>query len=150
MWPPSRTLASSHTRTANSHALKGTASMLAIAITPLSFSASTADAKQRLKGTFGGSAAVELFACPTTKSSLRYEQSVLGGQARRCLTNAETGARYPATSEYYDLLPSASTTIDLGGLAAELRGALQVDMQTQFFRTPAMAFLYERGWRQVS
>ena len=21
-------------------------------------------------------------------------------------------------------------------------------MQTQFFRTPAMAFLYERGWRQ--
>jgi len=120
--------------------------MLAIAIAPLSFSASTADAKQRLKGAFG--APVELLACPTTKSALRYEQSVLGGQARRCLTSAETGARYPDAGAYYDLLPSASTTIDLGGLAAELREALQVDMQTQFFRTPAMAFLYERGWRQ--
>ena len=122
--------------------------MLTFAIAPYSISVSTADAKQRLKGTFGSGAAVELLACPSTKSVLRYEQSVLGGQTRRCLTSAETGARYPAAGEYYDLLPSASTTIDLGGLATELRDALQVDMQTQFFRTPAMAFLYERGWRQ--
>ena len=123
--------------------------MLAIAVSPLSFSASTAtDPKQRLKGAFGGGATVELLACPTTKSELRYEQSVLGGQERRSLRSAKTGARYPADDGYYDLLPSASTTIDLGGLAEELRDALQVDMQTQFFRTPVMAFLYERGWRQ--
>ena len=95
--------------------------MLALGVAPLSFSASTADAKQRLKGAFGSDAAVELLACPTTKSVLRYEQSVLGGQARRCLTNSETGVRYPAAGAYYDLLPSASTTIGLDGLAAELR-----------------------------
>ena len=85
--------------------------MLVLGMAPLSFSASTADAKQRLKGAFGGDTAVELLACPTTKSVLRYEQSVLGGQARRCLTSSETGVRYPAAGAYYDLLPSASKTI---------------------------------------
>ena len=118
--------------------------MLALGVAPLSFSASTADAKQRLKGAFGGDAAVELLACPTTKSVLRYEQSVLGGQARRCLTNSETGVRYPAAGAYYDLLPSASTTIGLDGLAAELREVSPSPPAAEPLRHPRRATLRRR------
>ena len=118
--------------------------MLVLGMAPLSFSASTADAKQRLKGAFGGDAAVELLACPTTKSVLRYEQSVLGGQARRCLTSSETGARYPAAGAYYDLLPSASTTIGLDGLAAELREVSPSPPAAEPLRHPRRATLRRR------
>lgn len=118
--------------------------MLALGMVPLSFSASTADAKQRLKGAFGSDAAVELLACPTTKSVLRCEQSVLGGQARRCLTSSETGARYPAAGAYYDLLPSASTTIGLDGLAAELREVSPSPPAAEPRRHPRRATLRRR------
>lgn len=93
-------------------------------------------------------ATVDPLACPLSKTALRFEQSVLGGVRRSRLTSTSTGAQYPITEVYYDLLPSASRAIGVKELQSELLDAWNSRMQTQFFRTPAMAFLYERGWRQ--
>jgi SAM-dependent methyltransferase len=150
--------------------------MLLALTAPFAYSPTAADAKQRLRGTFsGGGASLEPLACPTTKAALQLEQRILGGMPlwdsrlaatvresathrvrrhvgtgvrRSCLTSTSTGAKYPVADVYFDLLPSASATIGVEDLANELRDAWNSRMQTQFFRTPAMAFLYERGWRQ--
>ena len=81
------------------------------------------------------------------RSALRLEVTRLGDQVRRALVS--DGFRYPVTNDVYlDLLPrgQGSQTIGLDALRDEIFSVFS--MQTGIFRTPAMAFLYERGWRQ--
>ena len=106
----------------------------------------TASAKSRLKSLFAGRPN-DALACPTSKSALRLEVTRLGDQVRRALVS--DGFRYPVTNDVYlDLLPrgQGSQTIGPDALRDEIFSVFS--MQTGIFRTPAMAFLYERGWRQ--
>jgi ubiquinone/menaquinone biosynthesis C-methylase UbiE len=64
------------------------------------------------------------------------------------LTNRVTGARYPVNEIYVDLTPQREGPLGFSELASELLSQDVWSMQTGVFRTPAMAFIYERGWRQ--
>ena len=108
------------------------------------FSAPTAaTAKVALRGLFGG-ASDAVLACPATKSPLRRCVSQLGGERRQQLLSEDSSRRYTLNEVYADLV--ARPQIGISQLSDELFSIFS--MQTGLFRTPAMAFLYERGWRQ--
>lgn len=90
-----------------------------------------------------------VLADPVDKSPLRREVTVVGNvvRARRV---GNSGAIYPESALYVDLLPSSgrSAPITLTELQGELQDALSTRVQTGMFRTPLVSFLYERGWRQ--
>ena len=116
--------------------------------------ASALSAKGQMRDIFGidrGSASA-ILACPVTKEPLRCEVSVVGSEVRRVLRTSG-GARYPLTREYADLLPRSSVRpVGLDELRSQVAEEVFsiFSMQTGFFRSPVMAFLYERGWRQVT
>ena len=58
--------------------------------------------------------------------------------------------RYPVNAVYADLLAESGRTaaMSLDELRAEISDAWGSRVQTQMFRSPLIAFLYERGWRQ--
>ena len=58
--------------------------------------------------------------------------------------------QYPVNELYCDLLPTAgrSSPLSVDELVAEVSDAWGNRVQTQLFRSPLTAFLYERGWRQ--
>ena len=88
-------------------------------------------------------------ACPTSKLPLQRETVVLGSQ-RRARQVSPLGVTYPVTELYNDLLPTAarSAPLSVDELVAEVQDAWSNRVQTQLFRSPFTAFLYERGWRQ--
>jgi len=89
-----------------------------------------------------------VLACPKTKTALLREATVLGSIRTDVLTNRVTGARYPVNEIYVDLTPQREGPLGFSELASELLSQDVWSMQTGVFRTPAMAFIYERGWRQ--
>ena len=109
---------------------------------------SAGDAKVRLGGIFK-SQADRVLACPTAKTALQQQRSVVGSVGRSVLTSSN-GVRYPMNDVYADLLPTSgrTTPISIEEVVDELRDVWGSRMQTGLFRTPVMAFLYERGWRQ--
>ena len=109
-------------------------------------SASPNIAKTRLAGVFNARPD-SVLACPTTKTALQQQQRFVGSVGRAVLTS-DYGVRYPVNEVYADLLPSAATPLSIEQIADELRDVWGSRMQTGLFRTPLMAFLYERGWRQ--
>ena len=58
--------------------------------------------------------------------------------------------RYPVNAVYADLLAESgrAEAMSLDELRAEISDAWGSRVQTQMFRSPLIAFLYERGWRQ--
>jgi len=104
--------------------------------------------KSQLQGFFRG-APDSVLACPADGSPLSSDASVVGSQCRRFKVSA-AGVRYPVSDSYADLL--ASSAQKRGLTAEELRDELfeawSSRTQTQMFRTPFLAFVYERGWRQ--
>ena len=58
--------------------------------------------------------------------------------------------RYPVNAVYADLLAESgrAEAVSLDELRAEVSDAWGSRVQTQMFRSPLIAFLYERGWRQ--
>ena len=101
-------------------------------------------ARRQLRGVFGGGDPDPVLACPVSKAGLTAEVTVVGGQVRRMLK--ARGTAYPVNEVYADLTPRSSTPIGLDQLADELFSVFS--MQTGIFRTPLMAWYYERGWRQ--
>jgi SAM-dependent methyltransferase len=101
-----------------------------------------------------------VLACPTTKSPLMPEKTVLAGVLREVNVAAEGGTRYPVVrlrdgSTYADLHATAGRTaegregvLSWDELTDELRAAWNTRTQVGTFRSPFTAFLYERGWRQ--
>ena len=89
-----------------------------------------------------------VLACPKTKTALLREATVLGSIRTDVQTNRVTGARYPVNEIYVDLTPQREGPLGFSELASELLSQDVWSMQTGVFRTPAMAFIYERGWRQ--
>jgi SAM-dependent methyltransferase len=83
-------------------------------------------------------------ACPVTKSELKADVSILGGVKSDYLRNS-VGTRYLVNEVFADLTPPRAA-LTVNELADELFSVFS--MQTGIFRTPAMAFFYERGWRQ--
>jgi hypothetical protein len=77
--------------------------------------------------------------------SLNLQVTVVGNvvRARRV---GNSGAIYPESALYVDLLPSSgrSAPITLTELQGELQDALSTRVQTGMFRTPLVSFLYER------
>lgn len=104
--------------------------------------------KQRLQGIFNGRPDAVL-ACPVDGTPLRSDVQVIGSE-RRAWMVSDAGLKYPVNAEYADLLETSgrSSGLTLEELAAELRDAWESRTQTQLFRSPFTAFLYERGWRQ--
>ena len=85
---------------------------------------------------------------PVDGSALVSERTVVGSQVVRRL---RTSAReYPVNEVYVDLLATSGRTspLTVDDLVGELRDAWESRTQTQMFRTPWLAFVYERGWRQ--
>lgn len=127
--------------------------MLALVVSTLTYTPSAA--KQRLRDSFGARTDGVL-ACPKSKALLQSEVSVVGGELRALLTST-LGERYPVRSAsssdgeavYADLIPREQR-LGLGELGQQLRDeAFSVlSMQTGIFRSPLMAWYYERGWRQ--
>ena len=73
------------------------------------------------------------------------------GEAR--VVKESSGAvtrRYPVNAVYADLLAESgrAEAMSLDELRAEVSDAWGSRVQTQMFRSPLIAFLYERGWRQ--
>lgn len=91
----------------------------------------------------------ETLACPTSKLPLRAEVSFLGAE-KRIRQVSPDGVQYPVNELYCDLLPTAgrSSPLSVDELVAEVSDAWGNRVQTQLFRSPLTAFLYERGWRQ--
>lgn len=101
------------------------------------------DAKGRLREIFNANLDGVL-ACPATKQPLRREVSVIGGLSRQALVSDGSAAKYEINDVYADLVPRSPIT--LADLADETFSIFS--MQTGIFRTPLMAWYYERGWRQ--
>ena len=113
----------------------------------LAASAAALQPKAQLKSLFGARSVDAVLACPATKAQLRLEVSTIGDTTREALVCGEN--RYRVSNEvYFDLVTATgrSTTIGIDALREEIFSVFS--MQTGIFRTPAMAFLYERGWRQ--
>ena len=107
----------------------------------------TVPIKSQLQGLFRG-APDSVLACPADGSVLASDVSVVGSQLRKYMTSA-AGVRYPVR-DYADLLVSSAQTRGLTSeeLVDELVEAWSSRTQTQMFRTPLLAYVYERGWRQ--
>ena len=100
--------------------------------------------KAQLTALFNGAKSPTL-ACPVSKSKLSMQSTLIGGEMRRALVS-EDNTRYPIPDDVYFDLCRRAGTIDLLSLRDEIFSVFS--MQTGIFRTPVMAFLYERGWRQ--
>jgi len=85
-------------------------------------------------------------ACPTTKGQLRRDVSYFGSVRTDVLRS--DAAKFPVNAIFADLTPQRTGPIGVSELAEELFSVNTISMQTGIFRTPVMAFLYERGWRQ--
>ena len=87
--------------------------------------------------------------CPSSKQPLTASGAVLGSVTTSSFTTS-SGTRYPLRPAgvggmfYADLVPQKPIGLD------ELRDEFfsVFSMQTGIFRSPLMAFAYERGWRQ--
>ena len=112
------------------------------------FSPSSTPPKQRLAKIFSPTTTDDVLRCPVDGSALVSERTVVGSQVVRRL---RTSAReYPVNEVYVDLLSTSGRTspLTVDDLVGELRDAWESRTQTQMFRTPWLAFVYERGWRQ--
>merc|ERR1719262_1404302 len=123
---------------------------LAIPLAAAAYSPAAPAAKQRLRGVFEGTPDAVL-TCPTDKSPLLTRRTLIGGEAR--VVKESSGAvtrRYPVNAVYADLLAESgrAEAMSLDELRAEISDAWGSRVQTQMFRSPLIAFLYERGWRQ--
>ena len=110
--------------------------------------AATSAPKSRLRSLFSRGADA-VIADPKTKTPLASETIVLGGMVRSRYVS-ESGAAYPVTKPYVDLLPTSgrSAPLSIEELQTELLDAWSSRTQTQLFRSPLTSFLYERGWRE--
>ena len=88
----------------------------------------------------------DVLACPATKARLRPDVTVVGTEVRRALTSGSMS--YPCNDVFADLTPRSTEPIGVQQLVEELFSAELFSMQTGVFRTPLMAWYYERGWRQ--
>jgi len=104
--------------------------------------------KAQLTAMFSGSSPDPILACPLDKLPLTKERSLIGNQMRQRQVS-EKGMAYPVNSIYNDLLPTSgrNTPLSLEELVGELSDVWGSRVQTGLFRTPWVAFLYERGWR---
>ena len=78
--------------------------------------------------------------------AIQPDVTFIGSERQRYLRSADAGDRFPVNDVFADLCPR-SMPGSLNELAGEFFSNV-LSMQTGVFRSPLMAYAYERGWRQ--
>lgn len=98
-------------------------------------------AKESLLSIFKG-APDPVLACPISREPLVVASRFLGGARNRALSSA-SGASYSSNALFADLVAASPASAS----PPQARSRAE-RVQTDTFRSPFVAFLYERGWRQ--
>ena len=104
--------------------------------------ATVSNAKEQLRSLFGRKADPVL-ACPVSLEPLVTVNRFYGAAGAGMRQCEKFGTTYFSNGAYIDLVPKEASAEPFW------QRGLQAVVQTDTFRNPVVAFLYERGWRQV-
>lgn len=104
--------------------------------------ATPSNAKEQLRSLFGRKADPVL-ACPVSLEPLVTVNRFYGAAGAGMRQCEKFGTTYFSNGAYIDLVPKEASAEPFW------QRGLQAVVQTDTFRNPVVAFLYERGWRQV-